>query len=248
MSLAATQSRLSAESQASTNDNSPIRVLLVDDHSIVRQGLKEILDRTDEFEVVGEAADGVQAVELAKAIEPDVVLMDLIMPNKDGVEATREIVEDVPNTHILVLTASTADDAVINALAAGASGYLQKVCDRDDLLAAIRDAADDSSSVSVGMLRRALGAAQIAPTRAKRSGGKLTARERSILTHFARGNTYAEVAAIMGNSAVTVRNTIYRIEQKLGVTTKQEIVAWAALNGLLDDDQSVPRARSGESR
>lgn len=218
--------------------------MLVDDHSIVRQGLKEILDRTDEYEVVGEAGDGVQAVEVAKAIVPDVILMDLIMPNKDGVEASREILETVPMTHILVLTASTADDAVINALAAGASGYLQKVCDREDLLTAIRDAAEDRSSVSVGMLRRALGAGQTAPTRGTASGGKLTARERSILTHFAKGNSYAEVAEIMGNSAVTVRNTIYRIEQKLGVTTKQEIVAWAALNGLLDDDLAVPKPPS----
>lgn len=220
--------------------------MLVDDHSIVRQGLKEILDRTDEYEVVGEAADGTQAVEVAKELEPDVVLMDLIMPNKDGVEASREILEAVPDTRILVLTASTADDAVINALAVGASGFLQKVCDREDLLTAIRDAAEDRSSVSVGMLRRALGSGQIAPTKGTGTGGKLTARERSILTHFAKGNSYAEVAAIMGNSAVTVRNTIYRIEQKLGVATKQEIVAWAALNGLLDDDQSVPRASGGD--
>lgn len=246
MSLAASSRQPSSESSERADQVTPIRVLLVDDHSIVRQGLKEILDRTDEYEVVGEAADGVQAVELAKAIAPDVILMDLIMPNKDGVEATREILEAVPTTHILVLTASTADDAVINALAAGASGYLQKVCDREDLLAAISDAAEDRSSVSVGMLRRALGAGQAAPMRGTGTGGKLTARERSILTHFAKGNSYAEVAEIMGNSAVTVRNTIYRIERKLGVTTKQEIVAWAALNGLLDDDLSVRKAPGRE--
>lgn len=244
MSLAASPRHPSPESQIPPKKTTPIRVMLVDDHSIVRQGLKEILDRTDEYEVVGEAADGVQAVELAKAIEPDVVLMDLIMPRKDGVEASREILEAVPNTHILVLTASTADDAVINALAVGASGFLQKVCEREDLLAAIRDAAEDRSSVSVGMLRRALGAGQVAPASGKGGGGKLTERERNTLTHFARGNSYAEVAEIMGNTAVTVRNTIYRIEQKLGVRTKQEIVAWAALNGLLDDDQSVPRVPS----
>ena len=170
MSLAAAQSRPAPEPPAGAV-TAPIRVLLVDDHSIVRQGLKEILDRTDEYVVVGEAADGVQAVERAREIVPDVVLMDLIMPNKDGVEATREIVEAVPDTHILVLTASTADDAVINALAAGASGYLQKVCDREELLAAIRDAAEDRSSVSVGMLRRALGAGQSAPTRGTGTGG-----------------------------------------------------------------------------
>ncbi|MXX32458.1 MAG: response regulator transcription factor [Chloroflexi bacterium] len=246
MSLSATQSRPTPESPDAAKGTTPIRVLLVDDHSIVRQGLKEILDRTAEYEVVGEAADGVQAVELARKVRPDVVLMDLIMPNKDGIEASREILEAVPSTHILVLTASTADDAIINALAAGASGYLQKVCGRDELLAAIRDAAEDRSSVSVEMLRRALGAEQSAPERTRASGSKLTARERDILTHFARGNSYGQVAAIMGNSTVTVRNTIYRIQQKLGVTTKQEIVAWAAFNGLLDNDQSAPTARSRE--
>lgn len=242
MSLAASQSPPMPEPLA--GGAAPIRVLLVDDHSIVRQGLKEILDRTDDYVVVGEAADGVEAVERAKEIAPDVVLMDLIMPNMDGVEATREILEAVPSAHILVLTASTADDAVINALAAGASGYLQKVCGREELLAAIRDAAEDRSSVSVGMLRRALSADSTAPPRGSSPGAKLTEHERNILTHFAKGNSYAEVAAIMGNSAVTVRNTIYRIEQKLGVTTKQEIVAWAALNGLLDDDLSVRKATS----
>jgi len=242
MSLAATQSRPSTESHEAAEGPPPIRVLLVDDHSIVRQGLKEILKRTAEFEVVGEAADGVQAVELAGEVQPDVVLMDLIMPNKDGIDATREILEAVPNTRVLVLTASTADDAIIDALAAGASGYLQKVCGREELLAAIRDATEDRSSVSVAMLRRAFGAEHSAPARGRPSGSKLTAREREILTHFARGNSYGQVAAIMGNSTVTIRNTIYRIQQKLGVTTKQEIVAWAALNGLLDDGQIAPRA------
>lgn len=239
MSLAATQNHPTPEPLPAGADAAPIRVLLVDDHSIVRQGLKEILDRTAEYDVVGEAADGVEAIEVATQTEPDVVLMDLIMPNKDGIEATREILEALPGTHILVLTASTADDAVINALAAGASGYLQKVCDREDLLAAIRDAAEDRSSVSVGMLRRALGAGRVASTKGKGAGGELTARERNTLIHFAKGNSYAEVAEIMGNSAITVRNTIYRVEQKLGVTTKQEIVAWAALNGLLADDQTA---------
>ena len=246
MSLAATQSRPTPEPRRPVAGAAPIRVLLVDDHSIVRQGLKEILDRTEEYEVVGEAADGVQAVELANEVQPDVVLMDLIMPNKDGIDATREILEVAPDTRVLVLTASTADDAIINALAAGASGYLQKVCGREELLTAIRDAAEDRSSVSVEMLRRALGAEQSSPARGRPSGSKLTARERDILTHFARGNSYGQVAAIMGNSTVTVRNTIYRIQQKLGVTTKQEIVAWAALNGLLDDSQSAPEVRSRE--
>ena len=220
----------------------PIRVMLVDDHPIVLEGLKEILEGAGGFEVVGQAVDGVQAVEVARAVEPDVVVMDLIMPNKDGVEASRDILEAVPETRILVLTASTADDAIVSALAAGASGYLQKVTRRDDLLTALRDAVEGRSTVSVEMVRRALGAARDGTGSRGASGGPLTDREREILTHFARGNTYAGIAAIVGRSPVTVRNTIYRIEQKLGVTTKQEIVVWAVRNGLLDDELSAPAA------
>ncbi len=223
-------------------DTSPIRVMLVDDHAIVREGLKEILERAGGFDVVGQAVDGVEAVEVATAVEPDVVVMDLIMPNKDGVEASRDILEAVPQTHILVLTASTADDAIVSALAAGASGYLQKFSGRDDLLTAVRDAVEGRSTVSVDMVRRALGAARTPPARARSSEGPLTAHERDILTHFARGNSYAEIAAIVGNSPITVRNTIYRIERKLGVTTKQEIVVWAVRNGLLENDLRAPGA------
>ena len=220
----------------------PIRVLLVDDHAIVREGLKEILERAGGFEVVGQAVDGVHAVEVARAVEPDVVVMDLGMPNKDGVEASEEILAAVPGTRILVLTASTADEAIAGALAAGASGYLQKFSAREDLLAALRDVVEGRATVSVEMVRRAIGAAHEAPARGRGPGESLTARERDILTHFARGHSYADVAAIVGNSPVTVRNTIYRIERKLGVTTKQEIVVWAVRNGLLDDERPALEA------
>jgi len=220
--------------------------MLVDDHAIVREGLQEILERAGGFDVVGQAVDGVEAVEVATAVEPDVVVMDLIMPNKDGVEASRDILEAVPQTRILVLTASTADDAIVSALAAGASGYLQKFSGRDDLLTAVRDAVEGRSTVSVDMVRRALGAARTAPARGRSSDGPLTAHERDILTHFARGNSYAEIAAIVGNSPITVRNTIYRIERKLGVTTKQEIVVWAVRNGLLENDLRAPGAPASD--
>ena len=225
---------------------SPIRVMLVDDHAIVREGLKEILESAGGFEVVGQAVDGVQAVDVARTVEPDVVIMDLIMPHKDGIEASRDILEAVPRTHVLVLTASTADDAMVSALAAGASGYLQKFSDREDLLAALRDAVAGRAKVSVDVVRRALGAAREAPARGRDSGGPLTARERDVLAHFARGNSYAAIAAIVGNSPVTVRNTIYRIEQKLGVTSRQEIVVWAVRNGLLDDELAAPEAPAAE--
>ncbi len=214
-----------------------IRVMIVDDHAIVRDGLQEILERAGDMQVVGHAFDGVEALEVAREVKPDVVILDLIMPNKDGVEACREIMEAIPETNILVLTASTADDAITNALAAGATGYLQKYSGRADLLAAVRDAAAGQAHMPVELVKRALESARDASA-APQSDPEtvLTPRERDVLRNFARGNSYAQVAEIIGNSPITVRNTIYRIEEKLGVKTKQEIVVWAVRHGLLDED------------
>ena len=213
-----------------------IRVMIVDDHAIVRDGLQEVLERSDDIEVVGHASDGIEALKIALDVSPDVVLMDLIMPNMDGVEACREIMDALPLTRVLVLTASTADDAVIHSLAAGATGYLQKFSGRDDLLAAVRDAAEGRSRMPVEMVKRALQSARDVPVRSGHApADALSARERDVLKLFARGNSYAQVAEVIGNSPITVRNTIYRIEQKLGVKTKQEIVVWAVRHGLLDE-------------
>lgn len=214
-----------------------IRVMIVDDHAIVRDGLQMVLEQAGDMKVVGQAVDGDEALEVAREVRPDVVVMDLIMPNKDGVAACSEIMQALPKTRVLVLTASTADDAIMDALAAGATGYLQKYSGRDDLLAAVRDAAAGRSRIPVDMVRRALVSVREAPARSEDSPAEvLTARERDVLTLFAQGNSYAQVAEVIGNSPITVRNTIYRIEQKLGVTTKQEIVVWAVRHGLLDED------------
>lgn len=217
-----------------------IRVMIVDDHAIVRDGLQLVLEQAGDMTVVGQAVDGDEALQVAREVRPDVVVMDLIMPNKDGVEACSEIMQALPQTQVLVLTASTADDAIMNALAAGATGYLQKYSGRADLLAAVRDAAAGRSQIPVDMVRRALESVRDAPARGgDASADVLTAREREVLRLFAQGNSYAEVAAVIGNSPITVRNTIYRIEQKLGVTTKQEIVVWAVRHGLLDEDSEA---------
>lgn len=214
-----------------------IRVMIVDDHAIVRDGLQLVLEQAGDMTVVGQAVDGEEALRVAREVEPDVVVMDLIMPNKDGVEACSEIMQTLPQTQVLVLTASTADDAIMNALAAGATGYLQKYSGRDDLLTAVRDAAAGRSQIPVDMVRRALESVRDAPARGDDAPADvLTAREREVLRLFAEGNSYAQVAGVIGNSPITVRNTIYRIEQKLGVTTKQEIVVWAVRHGLLDED------------
>ena len=116
-----------------------IRVMIVDDHSILRIGLKQVLEQSGEYEVVGQAADGEEAVRVAADVSPDVVVMDVMMPKKDGVEACREIMESAPETRVVMLTASTEDDAVVEAVAAGATGYLQKETGLDRLLSAMRD-------------------------------------------------------------------------------------------------------------
>ena len=130
------------------------RVMIVDDHDIVRVGLMEVLEQTGEFEVVGQAADGDEAVRVAAEASPDVVVMDVMMPNKDGVEACREIMESDREVRVVMLTASMAEDAVVDAVAAGATGYLQKDSGRDRLLATIRDVAKGELRVPAEVVTR----------------------------------------------------------------------------------------------
>ena len=135
-----------------------IRVMIVDDHSIVRVGLKQVLEQSGEFEVVGEAAGGEEAVRVAADVSPEVVVMDVIMPGKDGVEACREIMESAPETRVVMLTASEEVDAIVEAVAAGATGatgYLQKETDRERLLSTVRDEVSGELRVPVEVVRRA---------------------------------------------------------------------------------------------
>ena len=213
-----------------------IRVMVVDDHEIVRVGLKQVLDLSGEFEVVGQAADGEEAVRVAAEVSPDLVLMDVIMPRKDGVEACREIMESAPNVRVVMLTASSAEDAVVESVAAGASGYLLKETDMEQLLSALRSAAVGDFRLPPEIVRRAFTAIRgdgSAGDAAAEAG--LTEREREILVQFARGLTYAQIAEARGIRPVTVRNAVYRIQGKLGLEKVQGLVLWAVRNGLLDN-------------
>ena len=214
------------------------RVMLVDDHEIVRDGLREVLERSGEFEVVGEAGDGAAAVKGAQQLKPDVIIMDVIMPFKNGIDACREISETLPDTRVLVLTASTEEDAVIEAVAAGARGYIQKFHGKDKLLQTIRDVAEWEYRIPAATMKRVFDDIRhLQEYRKTREQGKLTAREREILTLFAQGLSYSEIAGVRGNQPVTIRNAIYGIQDKLGIETKQEMVVWAVQNGLLDGNQ-----------
>ena len=213
-----------------------IRVMVVDDHEIVRIGLKQVLDLSGEFEVVGQAADGEEAVRVAAEVSPDLVLMDVIMPRKDGVEACREIMAAASEVRVVMLTASNAEDAVVESVAAGASGYLLKETDMEQLLSALRSAAVGDFRLPPEMVRRAFTAIRgdgSAGDAAAAAG--LTDRQREILVQFARGLTYAQIAEARGIRPVTVRNAVYGIQEKLGLEKVQGLVFWAVRNGLLEN-------------
>ncbi len=163
-----------------------IRVLLADDHAVTREGLQVILERSEEFEVGGQARDGVEAVKAASELSPDLIVMDVMMPKKDGVEACREIMESLPDTKVIMLTASTEANAVIEAVAAGATGYLQKVAGMDQVLGMMKSAAAGEGRLPTEVVRRVFDRL--------RSRGKskeevdLTPREKDILVSFCRGH------------------------------------------------------------
>ena len=212
------------------------KVMLVDDHELMRDGLREALERSGEFEVVGEAADGDSAVREALALKPDVIIMDVIMPLKDGVEACREIVDMLPETRVLMFTASPEEDAVVESFAAGATGYLEKYSGKEHLLRTARDVAQGEYRIPNEAVKRAFSDIRSGGSQGNEpSFPKLTDREQQILALFSQGLTYAEIADIRGNKWVTIRNAIYGIQNKLGVGTKRELVVWAVRNGLLDD-------------
>ncbi len=212
-----------------------VKVMLVDDHEIVLEGLRDVLESAGDFEVVGQIADGQMAVEMASDLHPDVVVMDLIMPVKNGIDACREIMDELPGTRVLVLTMSTEQDAVVDSLAAGATGYLQKVCGRQEFLTAVRDVAAGQYRIPNDAMRRVLAGVRSAP---RPSGGstldKITVRERDVLALFARGRSYAQIGEAKGIQPITVRNAVYNIQRKLGFANKQELVFWAVQNGLVD--------------
>ena len=215
----------------------PTKVMIVDDHSIMRDGLQEMLERCSDFEVVGQARDGCEAVEVAQSLKPDIVIMDVIMPLKNGIDACREIMEAVPDTRVLVLTASTNDDTVIDAIAAGATGYLQKFTGKDELLATIRDVVDGEFRVPGDVVRRAFAGVRDSSGEGDTTEvPQLTEREQEILKLFAEGMSYAEIGEARGNRPLTIRNAIYGIRDKLGTKSSQEMVVWAVRNGLLDKD------------
>ena len=217
-------------------ENGAIRVMVVDDHPVVREGIQRLLQHFAEFDVVGVAGSGEEAVQLASQVAPDVIIMDVIMPGMGGVDACREIIHLMPGVGVLMLTASTAPAAVIEGVAAGASGYLLKDSGVEQLVGTIREVAEGRVNLTADALRQA--AMLIRKDHAGagfRGPDLLTTRETELLRLFCRGLSYAQISAAAEVGQSTVRNTLDRVQHKAGAGSKTEMVVWAVRAGLLDD-------------
>ena len=215
-----------------------VRVMIADDHAIMCDGLQEVLERSGEFEVVAFASDGKEAVARAVESKPDVIIMDALMPVMDGVDSCREIVELLPETKVLILTASNNQSVIVRSVAAGATGYLQKYSGRDKLLSTVREVAQGDFRVQGEAARRLfdeMAGEAVSPPRSDLE--LLTVREREILRMYAQGMSYADIASVRGNKPMTVRNSVYEIQRKLKVKTKQELGVWTVRSGLLDEEE-----------
>jgi DNA-binding NarL/FixJ family response regulator len=214
-----------------------IRVVLADDQALVRAGLKALLDAREDIEVVGEGADGAQAVGLAKTLRPDVVLMDIRMPVLDGLQATRQITSDprLGHVRIIILTTFELDEYLFEALRYGASGFLVKDTEPVDLVTAVRVVANGDSLISPGMTKRLI--AEFA-SRSKEPGpaaemNVLTEREREVVVLVAGGLTNDEIAERLFMSPATARTHVSRAMIKLGARDRAQLVVLAYESGLV---------------
>jgi DNA-binding NarL/FixJ family response regulator len=217
----------------------PIRVLLAEDQAIVRAGFRALLNAQPDLEVAGEAADGLQAVALTRRVRPDVALMDVRMPELDGIEATRQITADpaTAKTRVLVLTTFEIDEYVFGALRAGASGFLLKGGTPADLLAAIRLVAAGEALLAPSVTKRLIEAYVARPEqRTTLPGGldELTARELEVLRLVARGDNNREIAQTLQLSPLTAKTHVSRILAKLGARDRVQLVVIAYQAGLVE--------------
>jgi NarL family two-component system response regulator LiaR len=219
------------------SSNEPIRLLLVDDHAIVRDGLASLLDTQPDIQVVGQADNGVDGVALAQRLEPDVILMDLVMPKMDGIEATRRIMADQPQARILVLTSFAAEDKVFPAIKAGAFGYLLKNSDAEELVSAIHQVSCGESSLDPKIARMVLKEiwSDPAPVDSGRQGSEvdpLTERELEVLRLVAQGMSNDEIAEQLVVAERTVRTHVSNILGKLHLANRTQAALYALREGL----------------
>ncbi len=214
-----------------------IRVLIADDHTLVRQGIRLLLETAPDLQVVGEASDGAEAIRLARELNPDLVLMDIAMPKVDGLEATREIKRALPQVQILVLTMHEGEDYFFKILAAGAGGYVLKRAAATDLLTAVRAVAGGEVFLYPSVAKK-LVADYLGRVEGRDADGRvaesLTPREEEVLGHIAAGLSNREIAERLTVSLSTVQTHYAHIIEKLNLRNRTELVKYALRHGLIE--------------
>ena len=215
----------------------PIRVLIADDHALFREGVHAIFKSVPDIEIVGEAGTGKEAMTLASDLKPDVILMDIQMPDLNGVEATQRILETEPDTGIIIVTMLEDDDSLFSAMRVGARGYVLKGADKAEMLKSIRSVAEGDALFGPGIAARLLGFFNQKSDQVKRETSptvfpELTDREREILAYIARGETNTEIAEQLTISLKTVRNHVSSIFNKLQVSNRAQAAIRARDAGL----------------
>ncbi|MBI4573994.1 MAG: response regulator transcription factor [candidate division NC10 bacterium] len=221
----------------------PIRVLLVDDHALFRKGIASILAAERGFEVVGEAGDGLKAVERAKELMPDVILMDIFMPGANGLEATRRIKEGLPYVKIVMLTVSEEDQNLFEAIKSGAQGYLLKKIEPQELFAMLRGVVQGDAPISRAMAAKILGefAHQARQAAAPPSpAANLSPREKEVLDLVTQGKSNKEIAAALAIAENTVKNHLKNILEKLHLENRVQAATYALREGLVEKTRVKP--------
>ncbi|MBZ0286650.1 MAG: response regulator transcription factor [Anaerolineae bacterium] len=206
-----------------------IRLLLVDDHAVVRQGLRMFLSLDPDFEIVGEATDGNAALRLARELQPDVVLMDLLMPGMDGIEATGILRKEMPDIEVIALTSVLEDSSVVGAIRAGAIGYLLKDTEANELIRSIKAAAEGQVQLSPQAAARLM-----REVRAPESPEALTERETEVLRLLAQGQSNKEIARALSIGEKTVKTHVSSILGKLNVSSRTQAALYAVRIGLVE--------------
>jgi two-component system response regulator NreC len=211
-----------------------IKVVLVDDHAVVRSGLRLLLDAHDDIEVVGEAGNAKDAIFRARALKPDVMLLDVVMPGESGIEVLPELLKESPDTKVLVLSMQDDPSYVREAFASGASGYVLKEAADEEVVSAVREIAGGGRYVHPTLGARLVAAE--AEARAAAEADPLSEREREVLRLLALGHTNQEIAKMLYISVRTAETHRAHIMQKLGLSTRAELVHYALVQGLLEEE------------